>query len=316
MNCPSKVPPVEQNQGTAIQTLHSSVIVPLQNALGASMASSSAPKVAHIGSTHGKVVISLPPAVMTPQLSFHPGPVVAASVASNQSGLILSLPPPPVHNTFICPTPIIKTSTSIPLAKGHGTLLKLTPNQYQSISQKPLSQFLLLPPGYVFASNSQMAKPRRIFKRLAPKRTTVRENRTKTTSGNVNTTSEPQGGPPETPTIQETISEERTAEEELTCDGVEMENEMENEVEECDERDARDLFLTLSESSGSPTPSIEDGNNMEMVSDGEVMDEEKEEEQVAKEKKDSCKQTWEEELGEDNSVSEVVLVPELQVRFL
>ncbi|KAI7799091.1 putative GON-4-like protein [Triplophysa rosa] len=319
LNCLSKVSPVEQNQGVPTQTrssvteLMSLETVPLQNALGAPMASSGAPKVAQIGSTQGKVVISLPPAVVTPQLSSHPGPVVAASVAPNQGGLILTLPSPPVHSAFICPTPIIKTSA---LGKGHvsqhhGTLLKLTPNQYQ-ISQKPLSQILLLPPGYVFASNSQMAKPRQIFKRvLAPKRTTMRQNRKKTTSDIVNTTREPQGGPGGGPTsVEETVidcREEKTAEEELACDGVAMEN----EVEECDERDVRDLSLTLSESSGSPTPSIEDGNNAEMVLDGEVMDEEKQEEQKVKEKKDPCKQTWEES-GEDNSDSEVVLDPELQ----
>lgn len=255
LNCLSKVPPVEQNQGVPTQTLYSSVTalrsletVPLQNALGAPMASSCAPKVAQIGSTQGKMVISFPPTVMTPQLSSHPGPVVTTSVAPNQGGLILTLPSPPVHSAFICPTPIIKTSASIPLGKGHVSQHhgKLTPSQYQ-ISPKPLSQIIFLPSGYVFASNLK-AKPRQIFKRvLAPKRTTMTPNRKKTTSDIVNTTSEPQGAPPETPSIQESVlnyREEKTAEEELACDGVEMEN----EVEECDERDVRDLFLTLSES--------------------------------------------------------------------
>lgn len=269
----SKLPQMGQNQGGV------TVTVPLQNALETSMGSPSAPKMASIGSTQGKVIITLPPAV-PPQLSSHPGPAVASNV-SVQGGLILTLPPPPVHNTFICPTSIIKTSASIPLEKGHVSqrhgctkpcvkeVAMVVPNQYQPISQKP--QFILLPPGCVFASNSQMTKPRQIV--LAPKSTAVEQNRKERTPDIVNRKGKPQEGPP---SIQETATAtdclEETAEEELASDGVEMEN----EVEECD---GRDLFLTLSESSGSPTPSVDENNDMEMVLQRKGMDEDKQEEE-------------------------------------
>lgn len=225
------------------------------------------------GVTQGKVFITLPS---------HPGPVVAPNVAApnHQGGLIITLPPS--HDPFICPTPIfIKPPAGVPLNtnQSYGALLKLIPKSTgglvapQSVSQKHLKKCLLLPSGYVFASKSQATKPRQIFRR-APNRTRMKRIMKKRTP--VNTA----GGPP---VIQETI----------------VDSTQETGEEECD---SRDLFLTLSESSGSPEPNIEDNNNFEMG-------EEKLEEQEATEKTDSSRGTLEEET---DGVSEVLPVSELQ----
>lgn len=246
------------------------------------------------GVTQRKVFITLP----ATQLSSHPRPVVASNIAApNQGGLIITLPPPPVHDAFICPTPIIiKPPAGVPLNTSHvnqsyGALLKLIPKSTgglvapQSVSQKHKKNQFLLPSDYVFASKSQTTKPGQIFKR-APNRPRMKRNMKKRTP--VNTA----GGPPVISSIQET-----------TIDSIqETAEELDKAVEECD---SRDLFLTLSESSGSPEPNIEEDNDMEM-------DEEKLEEQEATEKADSSRRTWEEEPDE---VSEVLLVPELQVRI-
>ncbi len=105
----------------------------------------------------------------------------------------------------------------------------------------------------------------------------------------------------------ECSQETTAAEEELSCDDGEL---IENEVEECDEKDPRELFLTLSESSGSPTPSVEgEDTDMEMV----LGRREKLEEPNTTERRRSDRLTgMEEKTGGD--VSGVLFAPELQVR--
>ncbi|XP_051527666.1 GON-4-like protein isoform X2 [Myxocyprinus asiaticus] len=320
--------------------LNSLRIVPVKNAVEMPMGISGAPKVAQIVANQGKVLITLPTAATNaPQLSSpssrhvtvnQTGPLVASNVVtaipagSSQGGLIISLPPPPVPKAIICPTPIMKTSpASVPLAKDHisqryGTLLKLIPRdsaflaspKQTSGSQKPLNRFLLLPPGYVLARNNL---GHQIVKRVVDQNCKQvsapegKQNRNEKTSDN--STDGLQGGPLEMSSIQGTLSsidclQEITEEEELNNhDGGMVENEVE---EDGGEKDFRELFLMLSESSGSPAASIEEEDR-----DMEVVLERKLEKQKEKERKGSSRWTGEEEIGGDH-VSEVGSVPELQ----
>ncbi len=109
----------------------------------------------------------------------------------------------------------------------------------------------------------------------------------------------------------ECLQETTAAEEELNSDDGGL---IENEVEEYGEEGPRELFLTLSESSGSPTPSIEgEDTDMEMV----LGRREKLEKQNTTERQSSNRLTGEEEEEEEETggeVSDVLFVPELQVR--
>ncbi|KAK9957234.1 hypothetical protein ABG768_011498 [Culter alburnus] len=318
----SNVSPVGQNQGGAVVTLptapvppelSSSRAAPVKNAVETPMGVSGSPKGAQVGATQGGVIITLPAAI-TPELN----PCSSGHITVNQtvqivasnvepasprgSNLIITLQPPPVPNTLIYPTPIIKTKA--PLATDHisqrcGTLLKLIPRDSGGLSQvgqKPLNRFLLLPPGYVFANSSFGHQT--LKHSSAQNSTEVKHSKQQSTPDNFHSTD----GPPQMSSIQDTLTEcsQETAsvEEELNNDdGVE------NEV------DPRELFLTLSESSGSPTPSIDGENSdIEMVLDRR----EKLEEQKAKERQDSSRQTGEEETGGANNVSDISSVPELQ----
>ncbi|XP_048057118.1 GON-4-like protein isoform X2 [Megalobrama amblycephala] len=318
----SNVSPVGRNQGGAVVTLptapvppelSSSRAAPVKNAVETPMGVSGSPKGAQVGATQGGVIITLPTA-MTPELnSCSSGHITVNQtvqiVASNVepasprgSNLIITLQPPPVPNTLIYPTPIIKTKA--PLATDHisqrcGTLLKLIPRDSGGLSQvgqKPLNRFLLLPPGYVFANSSFGHQT--LKHSSAHNSTEVKHSKQQSTPDNFHSTD----GPPQMSSIQDTLTEcsQETAsiEEELNNDdGVE------NEV------DSRELFLTLSESSGSPTPSIDGENSdIEMVLDRR----EKLEEQKAKERQGSSRQTGEEETGGANNVSDILSVPELQ----
>lgn len=108
--------------------------------------------------------------------------------------------------------------------------------------------------------------------------------------------------------LTECLQETTAAEEELNSDDGGL---IEDEVEECGEKDPRELFLTLSESSGSPTPSIEgEDADMEML----LGRREKLEEQKSKERQGSNRLTVVEKETGNKDVSDILFVPELQVR--
>ncbi|XP_051948941.1 GON-4-like protein [Xyrauchen texanus] len=331
-----KVPLMGQSHGGVVVTLptapvttelNSLRIVPVKNAVEMPIGISGAANVAQIVATQGKVLITLPTAATNAQQLSSPssghttvnqtGPLVTSNVAtavpagSSQGGLIISLPPTPIMKTSPASVPLAKNQTS----QRYGTLFKLIPRdspKQTSGSQKPLNRFLLLPPGYVVARNNhghQIVEPvvDQNFKQVsAQEKTEGKQNRNEKTSDNH--TDELQGGLLEMSSIQGTMSsigclQEITEEKELHShdDGiVEIEEE-----EEGGERDFRELFLMLSESSGSPVGSIEEEDrDMEVVLEGKL------EKQKAKEKKGSSRRNMEEEIGGD-SVSEVGPVPGL-----
>lgn len=332
----SNVSPVGRNQGGVVVTLptapvppelSSSRTVPVKNAVETPVGVSGSPKGAQVGATQGDLIITLP-AAMTPELnSCSSGHITVNQtvqiVASNVepapprgSNLIITLQPPPVPNTLICPTPIIKTKA--PLAKDHisqrcGTLLRLIPRDSGGLAQvyqKPLNRFLLLPPGYVFAGSSFGHQTLKHSSALNS--TEVKHSKQQRTPANFHSAHGPQRGPPQMPSIQDTSTEylqETTSAEELNND--DDDDGVENEVEECGEKDSRELFLTLSESSGSPTPSIDrEDTDIQMVLDRRG----KLEEQKAKERQGSSRQTGEEEADGANNILDVSSVPEFQVR--
>ncbi|XP_077052573.1 GON-4-like protein isoform X1 [Siphateles boraxobius] len=321
----SNVSPVERNQGGAVVTLLTAPVapelsaVPVKNAVETPMGVSGSPKRAQVGATQGGVIITLP-AAMTPELNSCPSGHVIVNqtpqiITSNiepatprGSNLIITLQPPPVPNTLICPTPIIKTNA--PLSIDHvsqrcGTLLKLIPRDsggLAQVCQKPLNRFLLLPPGYVFAGTSLGHQTLKHSSALNS--TEVKHSAQKRTPDNFHSADGPQGGPSQMSSIQECLQETALAEEELNLD-----DDVENEVEEYGEKDSRELFLTLSESSGSPTPSIDvEDADMEMV----LVRGEKLEEQKAKERQGTSRQTGEEETGGADNVSDIPIVSELR----
>ncbi|KAK7124798.1 hypothetical protein R3I94_019004 [Phoxinus phoxinus] len=321
----SNVSPVGRNQGGAVVTLLTAPVapelraVPVKNAVETPMGVSDSPKRSQVGATQGGVIITLP-AAMTPELNSCPSGHITVNptaqiITSNiepatprGSNLIITLQPPPVPNTLICPTPIIKTNA--PLSKDHisqrcGTLLKLIPRDSGGLAQvykKPLNRFLLLPPGYAFASSSFSLQTLKHSSALNS--TEVTHSTQKRTPDHFHSADGPLRGPSQMSSIQECLQETALAEEELNIDdGVE------NEVEEYGEKDSRELFLTLSESSGSPTPSI-DGEDADMEMDlgrGEKLVEQK-----AKERQGTSRQTAEEETGGADNVSDIPFVSKLQ----
>ncbi len=335
----SNVPPMGQNPGGAVVTLppapvapelSSSRTVPVKNAVGTPMGVSGSPQRAPVGATQGDVIITLPAALapeLNPCSSGHiavnqTAQIVSSNVEPRGSNLIITLQPPLIPNTLKCPTTIIKTS-STPSAKDRisqrcGTLLKVIQRDsggLAQIHQKPLNRFLLLPPGYVLVSSSlghKIAGQDQTLKHssaLNSKEMKLRKQQR--TPDTFQSTDGPQGGPPKITSVHdaptECLQETTAAEEELSSDDGGL---IENEVEEYGEKDPRELFLTLSESSGSPTPSIEgEDTDMEIVLGRRG----KPEEQNTKERQSSNRLTGKEEkTGGD--VSDVLFAPELQVR--
>lgn len=332
----SNVPPVGRNPGGAVVTfptapvapkLSSSRTVPVKNAVETPMGISGSSQRAQ-GATQGDVIITLPPA-LAPELNPCPSghitvnqtaQIVSSNVDPRGSNLIITLQPPTVPSTLICPTTIMKTSTAnAPSAKDRisqhcGSLLKVIPRDsggLAQVHQKPLNQFLLLPPGFVFAGSSfghQVARQDQSLKGLSALNSTEVKLRKQQGTPDV---FRPQLGSPQVVSVHdasvEGLEETAAAEEELNSDDGGL---IDSEVEECGEKDTRELFLTLSESSRSPTPSIEEEDaDMEIVFNRR----EKLEEQKTKEKQGSNRLTREEE-ETSGDVSDVLFVPELQVR--
>ncbi|XP_050992800.1 GON-4-like protein isoform X2 [Labeo rohita] len=330
----SNVPPVGRNPGGAVVTfptapvapkLSSSRTVPVKNAVETPMGISGSSQRAQ-GATQGDVIITLPPA-LAPELNPCPSghitvnqtaQIVSSNVDPRGSNLIITLQPPTVPSTLICPTTIMKTSTAnAPSAKDRisqhcGSLLKVIPRDsggLAQVHQKPLNQFLLLPPGFVFAGSSfghQVARQDQSLKGLSALNSTEVKLRKQQGTPDV---FRPQLGSPQVVSVHdasvEGLEETAAAEEELNSDDGGL---IDSEVEECGEKDTRELFLTLSESSRSPTPSIEEEDaDMEIVFNRR----EKLEEQKTKEKQGSNRLTREEE-ETSGDVSDVLFVPELQ----
>ncbi|XP_059412695.1 GON-4-like protein isoform X2 [Carassius carassius] len=330
----SNVPPMGQTPGGAVVTLpraafatelSSSRTVP---AVATPMSASASPQRAQVGATQGDVIITLPAALapeLNPCSSGHiavnqTAQIVTSNVDPRGSNLIITLQPPQLPNTLKCATTIINTSNTSTakdrFSQRCGTLLKVIPRDsgvLAQVHQKPLNRFLLLPPGYVLASSSlglQIAGQDQTLKRSSALNSKeMKLSKQQRTPDTFQSTDGPQGGPPkmifvhDAPT--ECLEETTAAEEELNSDDGGL---IEDEVEECGEKDPRELFLTLSESSGSPTPSIErEDTEVEMV----LGRREKLEEQNTTERQSSNRLTREEEeTGGD--VSDILFVPELQ----
>ncbi len=320
----SNMPPMGQNPGGAVVSLplarvtpelSSSRTVPVKNAVGTPMDVFGSPRRAQVGATQRDVIITLP-AALAPELNpcslghmNQTAQIVSSTVEPRGSNLIITLQPPLIPNTLKCPTTIINASSTASakdrVSQCCGTLLKVVQRDsggLAQIHQKPLNRVLLLPPGYVLASSSlghKIAGQDQTSKRSSALK--IKPRRTANTDG-------PQGSPPKMASVHdaptECLQETTAAEEELSCDDGEL---IENEVEECDEKDPRELFLTLSESSGSPTPSVEgEDTDMEMVLDREKLEEPNTTE------RQSSDTGMEEKTGGD--VSDVLITPELQVR--
>ncbi|KAL1255752.1 hypothetical protein QQF64_013813, partial [Cirrhinus molitorella] len=283
---------------------------------------------AQVGATQRDLIITLP-AALTPQLKPCPSghitvnqtaQIVSSNVDPRGSNLIITLQPPPVPSTLICPTTVIKTSiVKAPSTKDCVSQRCVTSQVIQrnagglaEVHQKPLNRFLLLPPGYVFAGNRfghQIAgQNQTLTGSSALNSTEMNLRKQRRTSDVFHTTDGPQGGPPQMASVHDTLveclEETATAEEEMSNDDGGL---VENEVEDCGEKDPRELFLTLSESSGSPTPSIEEEDaDMEI----KLSRREKLKEQKAKEKQGRNRLTEEEEETSGDVLD--VFVPELQ----
>ncbi|XP_058609506.1 GON-4-like protein isoform X2 [Onychostoma macrolepis] len=331
----SNMPPMGQNPGGAVVTLplapvapelSSSRTVPVKNAVGTPMGVSGSPQRAQVGATRGDVIITLP-AALAPELNTcssqhiavnQTAQIVSSNVEPRGSNLIITLQPSLIPNILKCPTTIIKAS-STPSAKDRvsqhcGTLLKVVQRGsggLAQIHQKPLNQFLLLPPGYVLASSSlKIAGQDQTLKHssaLNSKEMKLRKQQR--TPDTFQSSHGPQGDPPKMTSVHdaptECLQETTAAEEELSSDDGVL---IENEVEEYGEKDPRELFLTLSESSGSPTPSIDgEDTDMEIV----LGRREKLEEQNTKERQSSNRLTGKEEKT-GGGVSDVLFAPELQ----
>ncbi|XP_072531952.1 GON-4-like protein isoform X2 [Salminus brasiliensis] len=220
------------------------------------------------------------------------GPSTAerAPPGPNQGNVII-IPTTPAATAFICPTPITKvvTQTSVsftPLAKDHisqrcGTLLRLStgpriplgtnPQKALSVSQNTLHQFLILPPGCILTNSANCQNANQNYKPVTThnqrpslaQETTVIESINPSPLGNISegiqVSSEIVLNIPSTKDLEGSIkhnalNENKTVEEE-ELDTDEMISK-DREQEECEEEAFRKPFLTLSESSGSPTPSL------------------------------------------------------------
>uniref|UniRef100_A0A8C1VWT2 Si:dkey-27c15.3 n=1 Tax=Cyprinus carpio TaxID=7962 RepID=A0A8C1VWT2_CYPCA len=117
----SNVPPMGRNPGGDVDTLppapvapelSSSRTVPVKNVVETPMGVSGSPQRAQVGATQGDVIITLP-AALAPELN----PCPSGHITVNQtaqivtSNALISLQPPTVPDSLICPTTIIKTST-------------------------------------------------------------------------------------------------------------------------------------------------------------------------------------------------------------
>uniref|UniRef100_A0A8C1N3G5 Si:dkey-27c15.3 n=1 Tax=Cyprinus carpio TaxID=7962 RepID=A0A8C1N3G5_CYPCA len=117
----SNVPPMGRNPGGDVDTLlpapvapelSSSRTVPVKNVVETPIGVSGSPQRAQVGATQGDVIITLP-AALAPELN----PCPSGHITVNQtaqivtSNALISLQPPTVPDSLICPTTIIKTST-------------------------------------------------------------------------------------------------------------------------------------------------------------------------------------------------------------
>ncbi|XP_017566892.2 GON-4-like protein isoform X1 [Pygocentrus nattereri] len=223
----------------------------------------------------------------------------AAQIAPSQGNVII-LPTAAVATALICPAPTTKVapqtpSVLTPLAKDCmsqrcGTLLKLStgpriplgPNPPKSVSQNTLHQFLILPPGCIItnsASHNTILNPEPVTahnqKPCVAQEMTEMEDVPQSVLGYVSRghnavpleVSSNKG--PEA-SIKDSALLTTVEEEELDVYEV-IANE--EEQEECGEEGFRKPFLTLSESSGSPTPSLYGGDvAMETVMDEDERD--------------------------------------------
>ncbi|XP_056335687.1 GON-4-like protein isoform X2 [Danio aesculapii] len=321
----SRFPPVGPKQAGAIVTLPN---IPITSNPSSSRSASiinaiETPMGVSGSATQRDVIITLPAAV-TPELKSYPSGHITVNqtqiVTSNvvepaiprASNLIISFQSPPVANTFICPTPILNTNVQTPqshISQRCGTLLKLLPKVSGGLAQvcpKPVNRFLLLPSGNVFANSSfghQRAGQEQTLKQSSALR--CKHVKQQTSADSLHSTDGQIGDKSQMSFIQETPDDgfEETAEAELNDDDDDG-GMVENEEEERGKSDSIEMSLTLSESSGSPMPSIDE-------EDAEI-EMEKTEEQNGKEQEGCNRQFGDEETGEADNVSGVRLIPELQ----
>ncbi|XP_036418539.1 GON-4-like protein isoform X2 [Colossoma macropomum] len=223
----------------------------------------------------------------------------AAQIASSQGNVII-LPTAAVATALICPAPATKVAPQTPsvlpslakdcMSQRCGTLLKLStgprvplgPNPPKSVSQNTLHQFLILPPGCIItnsASHNTILNHEPVTahnqKPCVAQETTEMEDVTQSVLGNISrghnaVLLEVSSNKGLEASIKDSALLTAVEEEELDVDEV-IANE--EEQEECGEEGFRKPFLTLSESSGSPTPSLYgDDVAMETVMDEDGRD--------------------------------------------
>ncbi|XP_053087385.1 GON-4-like protein isoform X1 [Pangasianodon hypophthalmus] len=220
----------------------------------------------------GKLIITLPTAPVTSSAETQIKVPSAATIGPNQGNVIMTLP-----TALICPTPsatlVAQTPSSFtPLVKEHmsqgcGTLLKLSMGQRPNLNPLSVSsQIFLLPPGCV-VTNSTNVNPDHSQKSLITAKNVAQETGLEDLEGSL-------GNLPERMAVSQ-ANRNLTSGSEGNNDqeNDEMETKVHEEELECGDEDFREPFLTLSESSGSPAPSLSgEDDAMETVMDREVED--------------------------------------------
>lgn len=215
----------------------------------------------------GKLIITLPTAPVTSSVEPEITVPSAATVGPSQGNVIMTLP-----TALICPTPsatlVAQTPSPFnPLVKEHmsqrcGTLLKLSMGQRTNLNPLPVSsQFFLLPPGCV-VTNSANVSPSH-----SQKSSVAQETGLEDLEGSL-------GKFPENMVVSQANRNLISGSEGNNIqENSEMETKVHEEELECGDEDFREPFLTLSESSGSPAPSLcGEDDSMETVMDRDVDD--------------------------------------------
>lgn len=212
----------------------------------------------------GELFIALPTAPVTSSGETQITVPSAATIGRSQGSVIMTLP-----TALICPTPsamlVAQTPSSFtPLpVKEHtnqhcGTLLKLSMGQKPNLNPLSVSsQFFLLPPGCVVTDSAKVNLDH------SQKSSAALETRLDNLEGSS------LGNVPETMMVSQALRS--GIEDNSIQENDEMETKVHEEELECGEELFREPFLTLSESSESPAPSLSgDDDCVEMMMDREV----------------------------------------------
>ncbi|XP_060760613.1 GON-4-like protein isoform X2 [Neoarius graeffei] len=220
----------------------------------------------------GKLIITLPTAPVTSSRDPEVTVPSVATVAPSQGNVIMTLP-----TALICPTPsatLVAQAPSPftplvkePMSQRCGTLLKLSMGQRTNLNPLPVSsQFFLLPPGCV-VTNSANVNPNH-----SQKSSLAQETELEDLEGSL------ENFPENIVVSQPDRNLISGSEENNVQENNEMETNVHEEELEYGDEDFREPFLTLSESSGTPAPSLcGDDDAMEAVMDMDDIDEQRQE---------------------------------------